>query len=384
MYDFEETIDRRKTDSVKWDIKKNELPMWVADMDFQVAPEIVSAIKNKADQAVFGYEWPREDYFNAVAGWYETEHHARPNTDWMLFVTGVVPAISSMVRRLSNVGDNVLVQAPVYNIFYNSIVNNGRHVLSNDLVFDGEGYSIDFDDLEKKMSEPTTTLMILCNPHNPVGKIWSRDDLIRLAELANEHGVKIISDEIHGDITFTEDGYVPMFSLPENLIQNVAVCVSTSKTFNVAAIHAATIIVPNEHLRDTVNRGINTDEISEPNSFAIPATIAAYTKGHKWLGELKEKLTSNRELVADYLKENIPEIKLIHSDATYLLWLDVQEISDDSAKLQEFIRNDTGLYLSAGNVYGGDGNDFLRMNIACPTSSVKDGLDRLAKSIKDF
>lgn len=384
MYDFEETIDRRKTDSVKWDIKDNELPMWVADMDFQVAPEIISAIKHKADQAVFGYEEPHADYFNAVADWYESEHHFRPKTDWMMFSTGVVPSISSIVRRASNVGDNVLVQAPVYNIFYNSIVNNGRHVLSNDLVYDGNSYSIDFDDLEQKLAEPLTTLMILCNPHNPVGKIWSKDDLIHLAKLCNKHGVRILSDEIHGDLTFNEAGYTPMFSLPEDLIQNVMVCVSPSKTFNVAALHAATIIVPNQHLFEIVNRGINTDEIAEPNSFAIPATIAAYEKGHQWLAELKEKLQSNRELVADYLRENITSVKLLDSDATYLLWIDTSNISTDSSKLEEFIREDTGLYLSAGNVYGGDGNNFLRMNIACPTTMVRDGLDRLKKGIEDF
>lgn len=384
MYDFEKTIDRRKTDSIKWDIKKNELPMWVADMDFQVAPEIVDAIKQKADQKVFGYEQPHEDYFNAVADWYETEHHFRPKTEWMLFCTGVVPSISSMVRRLSNVGDNVLVQAPVYNVFYNSIVNNGRHVLSNDLKFDGEGYQIDFKDLEEKMAEPLTTLMILCNPHNPVGKIWSKDELTKIAELAKKHHVIIISDEIHGDITFTDYGYTTMVSLPEDLIQNVVVSVSPSKTFNVAAIHAATVIVPNENLRNIVNRGINSDELGEPNSFAIPASIAAYTQGHKWLAELKEKLTSNRELVEDFVKENIPEVKVIKSEATYLLWIDCQNITDDSGELQRLIREDTGLYLNAGNVYRGDGNKFLRMNIACPTDSVRDGLNRLQKGIKDF
>ncbi|KRL67472.1 MalY/PatB family protein [Companilactobacillus versmoldensis] len=384
MYDFEETIDRRKTDSVKWDIKSNELPMWVADMDFQVAPEIISAIKNKADQAVFGYEEPHADYFNAVADWYESEHHFRPQTDWMMFSTGVVPSISSIVRRVSNVGDNVLVQAPVYNIFYNSIVNNGRHVLSSDLVFDGNNYQIDFTDLEQKLAEPLTTLMILCNPHNPVGKIWSKAELTKIAELCVKHHVKLLSDEIHGDLTFNDEGYTPMFSLPADLIQNLMICVSPSKTFNVAAIHAATIIVPNENLRSSVNRGINSEELAEPNSFAIPVMIAAYERGHKWLEELKKKLQSNRQLVADFLEQNIPEIKLIPSDATYLLWIDTQNISDDSEKLANFIRKDTGLYLSAGNVYGGDGYDFLRMNIACPTEMVKDGLNRLSQGIKDF
>lgn len=383
-YNFEKTIDRRKTNSIKWDIKPNELPMWVADMDFQTAPEIVEAIKKKADDGIFGYEAPSDDYFKAVADWYETEHHFRPKEEWMLFSTGVVPSISSIVRRVSNVGDNVLVQAPVYNIFYNSIVNNGRHVVSNDLVFEKNSYRIDFDDLEKKLADPLTTLMILCNPHNPVGKIWSVDELTKIAELTNKYNVKLLSDEIHGDITFNENGYNPIFSLPEKLIQNAMVTVSPSKTFNVAAVHAATIIVPNENLRNVVNRGINTDEIAEPNTLTMPVTIAAYEQGHAWLAELKEKLVSNRELVADFLKEQIPSVKLIPSDATYLLWIDTEAVSDDANKLAQFIRTDTGLFLNSGSVYRGDGHDFLRMNIASPTDMVRDGLNRLKQGIDDF
>jgi len=382
MYDFKNTIDRRKTDSVKWDVKPNELPMWVADMDFKTAPEIVEAMHKKADQAIFGYEEPQSDYFNAVADWYESEHNARPQTDWMMFVTGVVPAISSIVRRVTSVGDNVLVQAPVYNIFYNSIVNNGRHVVSNDLVFDNLAYQIDFKDLEEKLSDPLTTLMILCNPHNPVGKVWSRDELVKIAELCNKYHVKLLSDEIHGDITFSP--YTPAFSLDKDLIQNLMVCVSPSKTFNVAAIHAATIIVPNENLRNQVSRGINTEELAEPNSMAIPVTIAAYEKGHAWVAELKQQILKNKELVQSFLEKELPEVKLVPSDATYLLWMDTKAVSDDSKDLADFIRSETGLYLSSDDVYRGDGHDFLRLNIACPISTVEDGLNRLKAGIRAY
>jgi len=382
-YDFETTIDRRKTDSVKWDVADNELPMWVADMDFKTAPEIITAIEKKAQDGIFGYEEPHSDYFNAVADWYESEHGTRPKTDWMMFVTGVVPAISSAVRRVTSVGDNVLVQAPVYNIFYNSIVNNGRHVLSNDLVYNNYDYEIDFDDLESKLAEPLTTMMILCNPHNPVGKIWSRDNLERIAQLCNQYHVTLLSDEIHGDLIFGAQ-YTPMFSLDESLIQNLIVCVSPSKTFNVAAMHAATIIVPNEDLRSKVSRGINTDELAEPNSFAIPVTIAAYEHGHEWLAELKQKLEDNHRLVSEFLSAELPEVKLVPSQATYLLWIDTSKVSDDSQELAGFIRKETGLYLSAGNVYGGNGDDFLRLNIACPTETVRDGLNRLKMGIKKY
>ncbi|WP_057767240.1 MalY/PatB family protein [Companilactobacillus tucceti] len=379
MYDFENSIDRRKTDSIKWDVKDNELPMWVADMDFKTAPEIVEAIHEKADQKIFGYEEAGKAYFNAVAGWYEKEHDFRPQTDWMMFVTGVVPAISSIVRRVTSIGDNVLVQAPVYNIFYNSIVNNGRHVVSSDLVFDNLAYQIDFKDLDEKLSDPLTTLMILCNPHNPVGKVWSREELTKIAELCNKHHVKLLSDEIHGDITFKP--YTPAFSLDKDLVQNLMVCVSPSKTFNVAAIHAATIIVPNENLREQVSRGINSEELAEPNSFAMPVTIAAYEKGHEWVSELKQQILKNKQLVQEFLAKELPEVKLVPSEATYLLWMDTGAISDDSKELAGFIRSKTGLYLSSGDVYGGNGYDFLRMNIACPISTVKDGLNRLKQGI---
>ncbi|APX71786.1 pyridoxal phosphate-dependent aminotransferase [Companilactobacillus allii] len=380
-YDFDTTIDRRKTDSVKWDIASNELPMWVADMDFKTAPVIVDAIEKKAQDAIFGYEEPHDDYFRAVADWYESEHGSRPDTDWMMFVTGVVPAISSAVRKVTSVGDNVLIQAPVYNIFYNSIVNNGRHILSNDLVYKDFDYEIDFKDLEAKLKEPLTTMMILCNPHNPVGKVWSKSDLVKIARLCNKYHVFLLSDEIHGDLTFGAE-YTPMFSLDENLIQNLIVCVSPSKTFNVAAMHAATIIVPNENLRMQVNRGINTDELAEPNSFAIPVTIAAYEHGHDWLKELKEKLVDNKNIVADFLQSELPEVKLIPSQATYLLWIDTSKVSTDSKELAAFIRKETGLYLSAGNVYGGNGDDFLRLNIACPKKLLNDGLNRLKQGIE--
>lgn len=386
MYDFTSMISRRNTDSVKWDVKPNELPMWVADMDFKVAPEILDAMRQKVDFGIFGYEEPRTDYFDAVAHWYQTEHHATINRDWMFFSTGVVPTISSAVRRVTNVGDNVLVQAPVYNIFYNSIVNNGRHVLSSDLVYDQKAhqYQIDWDDLDAKLAEPLTTMMILCNPHNPIGKVWTKAELIKINQLCLKHSVTLLSDEIHGDLVFKGADYTPVFSLPNELLQNVIVCVSPSKTFNVAALHAATVIVPNEALRSKVNRGINTDELGEPNLLAIPGTIAAYTKAGDWVHELRNQIRANYEMVVKFCQANIHEIVVVPSTATYLVWIDVSQLTDDSAKLAAFIRAQTGLYLSAGDVYGGDGNHFLRMNIASPKTMVEDGLNRLQQGIKEF
>lgn len=387
MTEYPEAVDRRHTNSVKWDVKDGELPMTIADMDFKTSPAIIEAMKDKLTLGAFGYEDIPAEYFNAVADWYEKQHHFRPQTDWMIFTTGVVPAISSAVRRLTSLGDNVLVQAPVYNIFYNSIVNSGRHVVSSDLVYDVEqhSYSIDWEDLESKLADPLTNLMILCNPHNPVGIIWTRDQLIRLATLCRKYHVKIFSDEIHGDFTFNEQGYVPMFSLPEELIQDLEVAVSPSKTFNVAALHVATVIVPNANLRAQVSRGLNSEELAEPNLMAIPGTIAAYEKGSEWLTAVLDAIQDNRKVVSDFINDQLADvITVVPGQATYLIWLDVRKLTDDSDALAKFIQEKTGLILSAGNIYGGDGHNFLRMNVACPTKTVLSGLDRLARGIAEW
>ncbi|MFH5811592.1 MalY/PatB family protein [Companilactobacillus sp. FL22-1] len=385
-YDFE-TLNRvRGGNSSKWDVGTNELPMTTADMDFPTAPEIIAAMQEKVKMGLFGYEEIPNEYFQAVDNWYQTEHHVKPETDWMLFATGVVPAISSAVRRLTSLGDNVLVQAPVYNIFYNSIVNNGRHIVSNDLVYDQKSltYQIDFADLEEKLSDPLTNMMILCNPHNPIGKIWSIEELTKIAKLCQQYQVKLFSDEIHGDLTLTSKDYQPLFGLETKYLDNVVVAVSPSKTFNVAALHAATLIVPNANLRAQVNRGLNSEELAEPNLLAVPGTIAAYNEGHAWLKALKKQLRSNRQLVTDFVEQKLPEIRLVPSEATYLLWFDVGQLTQDSQALSDFIRQDSGLIVNPGSVYRGDGQHFIRMNIASPQVMIQDGLTRLQKSIQDY
>lgn len=385
MTEYPEVVDRRHTNSVKWDVKDGELPMTIADMDFKTSPAIIEAMQKKLTLGAFGYEKIPDEYFNAVADWYEKQHHFRPQTDWMIFTTGVVPAISSAVRRLTSLGDNILVQAPVYNIFYNSIVNSGRHVLSSDLVYDDEqhSYSIDWDDLESKLADPLTNMMILCNPHNPIGIIWTREQLIRLAKLCKQYHVTIFSDEIHGDFTFNDGGYVPMFSLPEDLIQNLEVAVSPSKTFNVAALHAATVIVPNANLRAQVSRGLNSEELAEPNLMAIPGTIAAYEQGAEWLSNLLATIQENRQIVSDFIRNQLADVvTIVPGQATYLIWIDVHKLTDDSTKLVEFIREKTGLIITPGNVYGGDGHNFVRINVAYSTKTLLNGLDRLARGIE--
>lgn len=384
-YDFDTILDRQHTNSEKWDVKPGELPMTTADMDFKTAPEIMQAMKDKINAGAFGYEYPSQEYFDAVAHWYKIEHNAEAQTSWMRFATGVIPSITASVNHLSHTGDNVLLMEPVYNTFYNSILNSGRHALASQLKYDRSTYtySVDWDDLEEKMSNPLTTLMILCNPYNPTGYVWSRDELMRIIKLAQKHGVIVISDEIHGDLVLKGPDYTPTFSLPEEYRQNLVTLVSTSKTFNVAALHAATGIVANPILRERFTRAINKYEVAEPNLLAIPGTIAAYTQGADWLHQLKKYLLDNREYLEQFISDNLPQLHVVPGTATYLVWIDVSEVTKDSNALAQKIRQETGLIINPGTYYHGNGNEFIRINIAYPLAQIKDGLTRLAKAIKN-
>lgn len=383
-YNFDKVINRRNTSSMKWDVKENELPMWVADMDFQTAPAVIETLKNKINFGIFGYSLVSKEWQRAICAWWQKRHGFSIEKDWLIFCTGVIPALSCAVKRLTNVGDNVLVQTPVYNMFFNSIVNHGRHALENRLMYDGNEYSIDFEDLEKKLSHPLTTLMILCNPHNPIGKIWDKETLKRIGELCEKNHVVVVSDEIHCDVTDPGTEYVPFASVSDVCTQNSVTCISASKAFNLAGMQSAAVIIPDEALRYKMERGLNSDELAEPNAFAIDAVTAALTQGEEWLDELRFYLKDNKDLASDFLKNEIPEVKLITSQATYLLWIDCQNLTDDAEAFCEFIREETGLYLSAGSEFKGNGNLFVRMNIACPKKLVEDGLNRFKMGVQAY
>ncbi|MGN0168469.1 MAG: MalY/PatB family protein [Acetatifactor sp.] len=384
MYDFDKLTQRRGTGSLKWDVSERELPMWVADMDFETAPEIVEAIKNRAEQGIFGYSVVTDDWYEAYRNWWERRHHLKSEKDWYIFCTGVVPAISSIVRKLTTPGENVLVQTPVYNIFFNSIRNNGRNILESPLVYDGEEYRIDFADLEEKLKNPQTTLMLLCNPHNPVGKIWDRETLEKIGELCARHHVLVVSDEIHCDLTDPGYEYVPFASVSENCRDNSITCMAPTKTFSIPGIQTAAVMVPNPVIRHKVNRGLNTDEVAEPNVFAVGATVAAFEKGEPWLEELRVYLHENKQCVRNFIKKEVPEIKVVPSRATYLLWLDCSALTEDAAELVQFIRSHSGLYLTEGEEYGACGRQFIRMNTACPRERLMDGLQRFRESVEAY
>ena len=383
-YDFDTPVDRRNTNSLKWDVGENELPMWVADMDFKTAPEVQAAIQNRATHGVFGYSIVPEAWYEAYIGWWERRHGFAMEKDWLIFCTGVVPAISSVVRKLTTPAEKVLIQTPVYNIFFNSILNNGRQVLESSLLYKDGQYAIDFADLETKLSDPQTSLMILCNPHNPVGKIWDRETLAQIGELCRKHHVTVLSDEIHCDLTDPGQDYIPFASASETCREISVTCMAPTKAFNLAGLQTAAVSIPDPVLRHKVWRGLNTDEVAEPNAFAVDAAIAAFTKGDAWLDALRSYIYENKKRAAQFIRENIPHVRVVPSQATYLLWLDCSAMAGSAAEAAELIREKTGLYISEGSQYGRSGEAFLRVNLACPRATLEEGLRRLRTGIAAY
>lgn len=384
MSTFDEVINRRNTCCAKWDMTKDgELPMWVADMDFQTAPQITNALIERAKHGVFGYALKGDEWYEAYKNWWSTRHHFNIEKEWLMFCTGVIPALSSIVRKLTTPAENVVVMTPVYNHFFSSILNNGRNVLESKLKYENGEFDIDFKDLEEKLSNPQTTMMILCNPHNPIGKIWNKATLEKIGNMCCENHVIVVSDEIHCDIVEPEKEYIPFASISEKCKNNSITCVSPTKTFNIAGLQTAAILVPDEGLRNRVNRAINTDEVAEPNVFAAIAPVVAYNEGGEWLDELNKYLWENRKFAENFIKENIKGVFPIKAEATYLMWVDCTSVSTNSKELCDFIREKTGLFVTSGDVYR-NADCFMRVNIACPRSVLEDGFNRLRTGIEQY
>ena len=383
-YDFDKPVNRRRTFSVKWDVKEQELPMWVADMDFETAPEIQDAVRRRAEHGAFGYTLIPDEWYEAIQEWWEKRHHFHLEKEWLIFCTGVVPAISSAVRKLTTPAEKVVLLTPVYNIFFNSVVNNGRYVLECPLSYDGEQYEIDFQALEEALADPQTTMLIFCNPHNPVGKIWSAETMKRVGDLCRKYHVVVVSDEIHCELTDPGKEYIPFASVSEACRDNSITCIAPTKTFNLAGLQTAAVIVPNPYLRHKIWRALNTDEAAEPNVFGMTAAIAAYQKGGPWLDALRSYLYENKQTARTFLETQLPKLHLVPSEATYLLWIDCKELTEHAKELGRFLREKTGLYLSEGSQYGKTGETFLRMNIACQRAVLEDGLERLKQGVEAY
>ena len=380
-YDFDKITDRRNTNSLKWDVLENELPMWVADMDFETAPAVKEQVMKTAELGIYGYSITTDEYFKAYADFFRERYGAPFTPDAMVYVSGIVAAISSVVRRITNPGENVLIQAPVYNVFYNCILNNGRKMISSDLVYKNGEYSIDFRDLEKKLSDPQTSLMILCNPHNPIGKIWDKKTLKKISELCEKHSVTVISDEIHSPITEPGKKYVPFASVSKTSDEISITCLAASKAFNLAGLQSSCLYIKNSTLRHKIFRGINNDEVGEPNIFSVSANIAAFNKGREWLDELNAYIAENKRFAEKYIEDNIPSLHVVHSEATYLIWVDISGVSSDSVSFSEKLREKTGLFVNEGSEYGECGRSFIRINLGTQRERVKDGLRRLASFV---
>ena len=367
-------IDRHGTNSLKWDLFDDDLPMWVADMDFRAAPKIQEAILKRADHPVYGYTVVPDELFESYIGWWERRYDFRMSREDMAYSIGVMPSISSMIRCLTEKNDEILIQSPVYHVFFYVIEDNDRKVLENELAYEDGEYRIDFDDLDEKLSR--AKMMILCNPHNPIGKIWSQEELDRIAELCRKHDVVLISDEIHCDLTDPGVRYNPCRSS-----DNVITCLSPSKSFNVAGFQSSVVHTKNGQLLEKIKTQMHIDNSDSCNVFATTAVIAAYNESEDWLEELRKVIYENKKIVKQYLADELPIIRLVECNATYLLWLDCSSLNVPSKVLSEFLRQNQGLFLSAGSDFGQCGDGFLRMNVACPQELLRDGLSRLKAGI---
>ena len=376
-YDFQTVIDRHSTNSLKWDLFDDDYPMWVADMDFMVAPNIQQAILKRASHPVFGYSIVPDSLFEAYISWWDRRYGLKMSRDEMLYATGVMPSISSMIRCLTDVGDEILIQSPVYHVFFYVIEDNNRKVLENELIFRDGKYEIDFDDLDEKLSK--VKMMILCNPQNPVGKIWSKEELGKIGELCKKHDVILISDEIHCDLTDPGTSYNPFMTSSD--YNNTILCISPSKSFNVAGFQSSVVYTKNPELLEKIRTQMHIDNSDSCNVFAVSAVEAAYNESEDWLEELKEVIFENKQIVKDYLEKELPVIRLVECDATYLLWLDCTSLNVSSNVLSEFLRSNQGLFLSSGSDFGQVGDGFLRLNIACPSKLLKEGLLRLKAGV---
>ena len=377
-YNFDKIANRLNTSSIKWDVNDNELPMWVADMDFVAIPEIQEAIINATKEGAFGYTYPTEEYFKAYQYWWNKRHHLEIPTSWMIFASGVVSALDSIVRSLTKENDGILLLTPVYHAFFNIIKNNHRTVVTSTLL-EKDNYSIDYQDVENKIQTSNVKALIFCNPHNPVGRLWEKEEIKRLIDICDKYGVYFISDEIHCDIT--DPGYEYNSALSVN--DNVIACLSPGKVFNLAGLHSSVTVVKDEKIRKQLQEAFYHDDIGEPNYFAIPATIAAYTKGEAYVDEFNTYLFENKRYVSSFINERLPKIKLVPGHATYLLWLDISALNIRSDIFVAELRKQTGLILSPGMQFGYGGTYYLRMNIATSLANVKDAMNRLENYINN-
>ncbi len=383
-YDFDTINPRRGTNSYKWDSAPDDdlLPMWVADMDFRTAPPVVEALTRRVQQGIFGYTKVPGAYYDAITDWFHHRHNWRMEKEWIIYTSGVVPALSAVIKALTVPGDKVLVQTPVYNCFFSSIRNNGCEPVSNPLIREGNTYHMDFDDLEQKAADPKARLLLLCNPHNPAGRVWTREELTRIGEICIRHNVLVVSDEIHCELTFPGYVYTPFASISDQFLHHSVTCVSPSKAFNLAGLQIANIITSDTERRQKIDKAININEVCDVNPFGVEALMAAYNEGREWLDGLKAYLLDNYLCMKDFCKEYLPQFPIMELEGTYLVWMDCSTLGKVSTQMEHLLKEKARLWLNAGTMYGEEGEGFMRWNIACPRSVLIKGLKRFRKFAK--
>lgn len=385
-YDFSRPTERRGTDSYKWDSapEADIIPLWVADMDFETFPCITEALQRRVAHGIFGYTRVPEAYYEAVCNWFGKHHGWHINREDIIYTSGVVPAVSAVIKALTLPGDQVIVQGPVYNCFFSSIRNNGCETVSNSLIYNKEElrYEIDFDDLERKLAHERARLMLICNPHNPGGRVWTRDELTRVAELCHKYGVRVVSDEIHCELTLYDNEYVPFGSLPDELSRDSITCCSPSKAFNTAGLQIANIVCRDAEVRNRIDRAININEVCDVNPFGVIALQAAYSdEGYEWLTQLRAYISSNYDLLRERFARELPKCKVMRMEGTYLAWIDCSELHISSDEIEEMLMYENKVWVNAGSMYGAEGAAFIRINMACTSELLNEGITRIMNGL---
>lgn len=385
-YDFSRPTDRRGTDSYKWDSapEADIIPLWVADMDFETFPAITEALQRRVAHGIFGYTRVPEAYYEAVCRWFDKRHAWHIAPEHIIYTSGVVPAVSAVIKALTLPGDQVIVQGPVYNCFFSSIRNNGCEMVSNSLIYNKEElrYEIDFDDLERKLKHERARLMLLCNPHNPGGRVWTRDELTRVAELCRKYGVRVVSDEIHCELTLYDNEYVPFGSLPDELSRGSITCCSPSKAFNTAGLQIANIVCRDAEVRNRIDRAININEVCDVNPFGVIALQAAYSdEGYEWLTQLRKYISANYDLLLERFARELPKCKVMRMEGTYLAWIDCSELHISSDEIEEMLMHENKVWVNAGSMYGAEGAAFIRINMACTSELLNEGITRIVNGL---
>lgn len=380
--EFDDIISRRGTNSYKWDsAAEGVLPMWVADMDFRTAPAVAEALKKRVEHGIFGYTKVPSAYYDAVVNWFGRRHGWMMEKEWIVYTTGVVPALSAVVKALTVPGDRVLVQTPVYNCFFSSVRNNGCEVIANPLIYRDGTYRIDFKDLERKAADPKVKLLLLCNPHNPAGRVWTRQELMRIGEICLRNDVWVVADEIHCELVFPGHIYTPFASVSEEFPMYSITCLSPSKAFNLAGLQIANIVCADADVRRKIDRAVNVNEVCDVNPFGVEASIAAYNEGEAWLERLKQYLYVNYNYLKGFFSEYLPQFPVSMLEGTYLVWVDCSVLGRSSKEIVQELLEREKVWVNEGSLYGEAGEGFIRINIACPRQKLIEGLNRLRKGL---